>query len=797
MPSRANLNYLFKEASLFLIFCFLLFFANTWRALADYNLIRTGVSAIAVASVAWLVLHISRRSSRPAPLAVPLTIFLAAYLLTALTSIDVRRSLDEAWVAAMYVFVFWLVAQLAALGWPRELFVKALLIAGALLAGLAWYIFLSWYLHWLSVAPGVWLPEIAFRLPLANGTATFIYLLMLSAIARFAFTTARAPRILLAVWIVAALGLLYLTASRGGWLATAMGLATIAFVSIRDRGGLDYLATLWEKARGRWQLSVAIAVLGLVAIVIAVRLASRQIINPEKTTVGDARTEYWVPAWDVFLKNPIVGQGPLTFGSAYLRYNSTPPHGFFAHAHSLYFNLLSETGVIGFVAFGILAAAIFMALWRSVNRLGGEDRGVAISALACSVAWAVHSFVDTVHVEPMNAVLLAVLLGSALTDREADSQPYDQIGGRPTPNRFQTWLPIAIGLLLAATGLYNVWRLAPYHAGVLLGVRSQWAKAAAQLAEAKRRDPSSAMAYQQSGLVNSILAESGEPGALDQAINDFENVVALDPDWWLNHANLAALFSARGDQQAALREFREAVKLGSGSPLLQLNYGLAAESAGQMDEAEQAYSQALTLRPDWADAYFWRSTPFRAEVLAVWRGVAPPPMAKTLAEMQALATDADRARDYTPLIAAYLRMGRLAEAEQLMMKADLALVDTGEDRVEVLWLKAELAAARGDLQSAVELGKEAIEGYQSQSAFGAGGFGRAAYGLVFFRQEAMAVDLVPQLAVAPFTDNWAARYVTLGDWYVALGETAAAEAAYQWVLTLVPDNAAAAQRLSR
>jgi tetratricopeptide (TPR) repeat protein len=798
MSTRASsVRYLIQESILFLASCFLLFFANTWRTLADYDLIRTGVSAIAVVSAGWLAINIRRRSGRPAPLAVPLTIFLIAYLITALTSIDPRRSLDEVWVTAMYGFVFWLTAQLAASGWPRELFVKALLTAGALLAGLAWYIFLNWYSRWLSVAPGVWLPEIAFRLPLANGTATFIYLLTLSAIARFVFTSARIPRILLAVWIVSALGLLYLTASRGGWLATAFGLLTIVLVSIRDRGGVGYLRALWEKARQRWQLSFIMIVLGLVALAVAGRLASRQIINPEKTTAGNARTEYWVPAWDVFLQNPIVGQGPLTFGSAYLRYNSTPPHGFFAHAHSLYFNLLSETGLIGFVAFGVLAAATFVALWRSANQFGGQDRAVAVGALACAVAWAVHSFVDTVHVEPMNAVLLAVLLGSALAGHETLSRPNEQSTERPTPNRFQSWLPIAIGLLLAATGLYNVWRLAPFHAGISLGVRSQWAEAATQLEEAKRRDPGSAMAHQQSGLVNSILAASGESEALDRAVTDFETVVALDPDWWLNHANLAALYLAKGEPQTALREFREAVKLGPGSPLLQLNYGVAAEAAGQTDEAGQAYSQALTLRPDWGTAYFWRSTPFRAEVLAAWRDVASLQPVKTLAEMEALAAGADRVRDYTPLIEAYLQLGRLDQAELLLSKADLALADMGEDRMELLWLKGELAAARGDLRLASEFGRDTIDGYQMQSAFGAGAFGSAAYGLVFFRREAMAVDLIPQLTLAPLTDKWAARYVTLGDWYAALGDDAAAVAVYQRVLMLVPDNVEAAERLGR
>jgi tetratricopeptide (TPR) repeat protein len=165
--------------------------------------------------------------------------------------------------------------------------------------------------------------------------------------------------------------------------------------------------------------------------------------------------------------------------------------------------------------------------------------------------------------------------------------------------------------------------------------------------------------------------------------------------------------------------------------------------------------------------------------------------------MQALATGGDRASDYTPLAAEYIRLGRLDEAEVLLQKANLAYVDSGDASLEVIWLKAVVAAERGELQTAVELGEQAVNGYLLQSAWGPGSFGAAAYGQVFFRQSTMAMDLVPQLEPLPLTDRWAARLVLVGDWYAALGEAGKAQAIYQQVFTLVPDNAAAADRLGR
>jgi tetratricopeptide (TPR) repeat protein len=244
-----------------------------------------------------------------------------------------------------------------------------------------------------------------------------------------------------------------------------------------------------------------------------------------------------------------------------------------------------------------------------------------------------------------------------------------------------------------------------------------------------------------------------------------------------------------------LEEYRAAYALGKGSSVLLLNYGMVAEAAGNNDEAQQTYLQLLNT-PGLADAYFWRSNAFRQAVLKSWRATASVRPVLSVTQMQALAAGGDRARDYTPLAAEYIRLGRLDEAEVLLQKAQLAYFDTGNARLEVDWWKAALVAGRGDYAQAAVQGDAAVDNYLLQSALGPGTFGGAAYGQVFFRQSTMAVDLVPQLAILPLTDNWAARLVQVGDWYAAAGELDKATTIYQQVLSLVPDNTAAAERLN-
>jgi tetratricopeptide (TPR) repeat protein len=479
-----------------------------------------------------------------------------------------------------------------------------------------------------------------------------------------------------------------------------------------------------------------------------------------------------------------------------VRIYSVPPYGFFAHAHSIFFNLLSETGMVGVAAFAVLAIATFVALWRQVNVLTGHDRAVAIAALAGAAAWAAHSIVDTVNVEPMNSVLITVLLGAALggwlPTQTANAEKQTSVL-KPV----EAWWPVGLGIVLSITGIYSVWRMTPMYEGLVASVKQQWPQTSASFAEAVNRDADNPIAHQQAGLAYSLLAQQAASGALETAIAEFETVTTVDPDWWLNHANLAALYAARGDTQAALEEYRLAYAVGKGSPILLLNYGMAAEVVESNDEAGQAYMQLLNWRPGLADAYFWRSNAFRQDVLKSWRAVASSRQVLTFTQMQALATGGDRASDYTPLAAEYIRLGRFDEAEILLKKAKLAYFDSGDAKLEADWLNAALAAGRGDFPAAAKLGEDAINNYFLQSALGPGTFGAAAYGQVFFRQSTMAIDLVPQLVGIPLTDTWANRFVQVGDWYSAAGEPEKAELIYQQVLSLVPDNAPAQERLNQ
>lgn len=794
--SSSSRGYLSQEAGLLLGLAYLLLIAATSNGIVNYDITRFSVGALTLGVAAWLAVagwpaRGRMMTSRPAgyassvndnvglPLARPLALFLAVYLLTAFTSIDPRRSLGDAWLTGAYVFAFVLTVDLVNWGWPRELFVKVMLLVSGVLIGMGVYSVVGWYRQWLAANPGVWLPTSVYRLPAPNTIAVFLNLVLMAALARLWVTRARAPRALLAVWIVLALGLLFLTSSRGGWLGTAAGAGAAIWLSARAPAQSDWLKLAWEALRRRRALMATVLIAGVAGLGLVGWSAYRLMAHPtHSSSFFGARGNFWIAAWQAFLRSPLVGQGPFTYGSAYLRAVSVPPDLLYTHAHSLFFNLLAETGLLGVLACVMLGVAAFRALWRQVHGLRGDEQAVVVGTFAALVAYGVHGLFETVSAEPTNAFVTSILLGVALAPGPALSAVER---AAPAGSRVRLWPSKGLALALVIAGWYGLWLSTPLHLGVLAANKSEWRSAEAYLTEATRRDPRSAVVHQQLGLARSVLASEEDDPALAEAIAELETTVRLDPDWALNHANLGALYAAQGDDEAAHREFQAAVKLAPQVGVYHLNLGAVAERTGNAAEAERAYAEALHYRPEWADAYFWRATPWRAAFLAQWRSSTLTPPAPSVVEL-----------DGSPaLVEAYIQAGRLPEAERLLQRTGLVYPQS----LVVVWVKAELAAARADYTEAAALGEKALTGYRDQSIFGPGTFGAPAYGPFYQRREAMALDMVPQLTVIRVTDPWAARLVRLGDWYAALGDAARAAAIYHEVLTYVPDNAEAQARL--
>ncbi len=788
--SQVPLGYLLREAFLIITLPYVLLLGSTSNGLVDYVLTRFSIGALFIVLIVWLVTRfpfckpINHGALVALPLGRPIGLYLVIYALASFTSIDPRRSFGEVWLVGAYALAFLLVWDTVASGWPRELWVKALLITGAFLLAISLYTAIAWYGRWRAVMPDAWLPTLPYRLPASNTVAIFVNLLLMPALARLWVTRQRLPGLLLSLWILSALAVLFLTSSRTGWLSAVSGLMVTFWLSQRFLESKFSLMGLWRYLGQRRWLGGAMFIVGGVALGLIGWAAYRQLMQP---THG-GRLEFWVPVWNVFLQSPWVGQGPFTYGSAYMRFSSVPPNTAFSHAHSNFFNLVAETGLLGLMVGIWLLTATLRALWQQLTTPALENRAVVVGTLGALFTTLVQGLFETTGAEPTNNFLLVILVAIALAP----------VVMRPVPryhlHRFG--IGAVFALSVGGLGLYGQWLTTPLHQGVAIANTGEWVEAEAWLSQAAQRDSRSVIVWQQLGLARSMLATQTQFNELPDAIRAMEMTVRLDPDWALNRANLGVLYAASGDTLAALHELREASRQAPSAALYHFNLGVVAENAHDYIEARQAYTRTLELRPNWAGAYFWRATPLRTDVLAEWRAAGHPPSAPTQTQLEAeVDAHSPVATPYARLALIYLSAGRLAEAEHLVKLAHLAYIFSGETRLEVTWAEAEVAAAQGDHERAAALGETVWNGLRAQSAHGPGTFGDVSYGAFLFRRETMWMNLVPQLTLPPLTDEWAARLVRLGDWYGVLGETTKAEEIYSEVLTAVPDSAEARARL--
>jgi tetratricopeptide (TPR) repeat protein/O-antigen ligase len=762
-----NSQYFLQESFLFLGFSFLLLLFGTTPALISYDLLVVLAIFISLAFIVWWI----SGSKKATPLALPLIGWVAACILTTIFSIDFRRSLNQVGLVLLAIGIFALIADLVARGWSRELFSKTLLLAGALYMALGWMQVIFWYLSWLQVEPGQWFPATIFRPDNANILAMVYNILLLQALAAWGRTHSTAGRAALVIYSASCLGLLLISSSRGGFLGTAAGIGMLVLLSF------PRLGSLWQDLRQKVHFSPAVLVaagVGVLALILLFGwIAGRSFLHPTHGPLLNSRDEFWGPAWQAFLKSPVLGTGPFTYGNSYLAVNSVPPRLLFIHSHGTPVNLLSEMGIAGALTMGWLVVVVVLAFKKQISRIQGEERTIVIGAAAAVAAMAVHSLFDCFHSEPIGLWVLAITLGTALGAPD---------WGKPALKR-PYWLIFPLALVWL-----EVYTLYPIDRGAAEANNGQWQNAVTSFNEAIRRDPGSVVAHQQLALADSVLADQGNTEALKSAVGELEKTIELEPAWGINYLNLGALYAAQGEHAQTVQTLEESTRRAYNCPMCWLNLGLAYESMGNTAKASKAYTRALDLFQGEREAYFWRQTETREKIYQEWLNAHPQAARATDEELQQkLKADPQQISSYNALAERYLQENHLDEAEHMLNQASLMYSFWPEDVLETTWLKAELAADRGNLQEAVLQGQYVMDHYLLQGLYGPGSFGQIRYANIMFRRPAMAMEMIPQVTLVPLTGRWGTRMARLAEWYDQVGDTAKAEKVRSELIHFIPD----------
>lgn len=218
--------------------------------------------------------------------------------------------------------------------------------------------------------------------------------------------------------------------SRGGWLAlAAAGAAMVVLLSPRLAAAGVTLALLAALFAG--DVSGTLLVQRLVGMGGDIKTLNVSLVEPtdENFSVVE-RLAHWQAAWYMFAARPWLGVGIGNYEAAYPVFRLARWSEALGHAHNYYLNLAAEVGLVGVAAFAVMGLRLLVVVARAWRRAMGLPRPLLLGAVGSLVYFSVHSLVDNLLVNGMQALLgLALgvvalaILGTNDTEEGAVSWP--------------------------------------------------------------------------------------------------------------------------------------------------------------------------------------------------------------------------------------------------------------------------------------------------------------------------------------------------------------------------------------
>lgn len=361
----------------------------------------------------------------------------------------------------------------------------------------------------------------------------------------------------------------------------------------------------------------------------------------------------WKVAISAFRDSPIYGSGPATtmFNfTAYkpIEFNSTPYWNLrFDTLFNEYLGVLSTLGGIGLVGLLLLTTVFISLAIQTISRTKVEDHlselkvGVAVSGLAFFTLLALHPSTLPLW------VLGIVLISSFLVLNREFIQNVSVKTEVPSSNLKLNLdaLPVIlmlIILILIGAGFVFIGRfaLADYHhqLGVKALSQNQGIIGYNELVTAEKIDPKVALYHTDLAQTSFVLAnaiasskgptESSPSGSLtdadkqmiqqllSQAIAEGQNATTLSPKNPAAWEILGSIYRqisgvAQNALSFALDSYGKAVGLDPLNPVLRLNIGGVYYSVKNYEMAIRFFTDAITLKPDYANAYYNLSVTLR------------------------------------------------------------------------------------------------------------------------------------------------------------------------------------------
>lgn len=587
-----------------------------WRSLYSTKIFALGLLDWLVPTAGlglWVALRWRRRDAWPrTALDLPVLAWLAVTLLTAMLSAELRRGLFVTWETYLGMLILYLLVDAIRRGWSSVLW-RVTYLVGAVVCVIGAVEFLAWYFGWplLSSFQQGWFaigwlahpfPPILYRIGLAlvNNTALsgFVALLIPPAVSILLTAQDREVRIGMALWLIAAGGIILLSLSRGGFVALGVSLPLLVLGGTRDPRFRRWWSG-FSSARGRTILVAAIAVVLVLVVGAGLLLASRLAQHRS----GDAvRMDLWRSAGAMFVDHPATGVGPGAYGIELRSYRDPKlARDHVTTAHNLYLNIAAEMGVPGLLAAAWVILALAWAWWRTLRRgePGSSQWWRTLGVGAALAGFGAQSMVDT-FVESAILLVAAFFVAQIL----AYPSPNAEFGGQ---GRRWPWSAVMALLILGAAGMaWDAWAEAKFVRSVTLTQRGVVDDALSAAEAARARDPAMPLYACHSGYLAGLQAAEGDEASLQATLDQYRECMAgtAVPEL-VDQLNASALLWQAGYRDEARAVTRTLTRQMPLQPAAWLNNGLLAERAGDRQEAVDSYRQVLALDPQLAGSPFW------------------------------------------------------------------------------------------------------------------------------------------------------------------------------------------------
>lgn len=706
--------------------------------------------------IPWLGLLVwQQRPFVSTPLDYPLLLLTLLHLTSALFSANFRLTYFSLWLLLLSILTFYFMLHQFQAGREKAIW-QALFAVVTIVLGLAEAEFLSWYfgffpplgheVSWPAVAGWSFPPNpirLGFALltvPVAPPFSGYVALLIPAAIGFVLNTPRLTLRLRLIGFTLLAVIILLLSFSRTGLLALAAGLIVMAGLSWYTRTSQFMFSSLWQPKHRYLLLAFG---LGLTVIAAMLFLNWSYYLNflvANRESSNEIRSSLLQAARLMWQDHPLLGAGPGLFGLFYRNY--LPPNTLYfisISAHSVYFQLLAETGLLGVLTTISLLIISTLTLHKRFPTI--RDTGKLWQFIGVTASLAV--FLTTAAIEHIWFLPFIIPFGILSASFFSHLAP-------PVDNyRVRLWLPrIYLVALIALAGalIYTNNIAEQFMTLVKQAAPGQELAIAADMQRLQNSDPQLPMYTLGVGYFKGkhVIATTGitpctsppdlptvEKTILTEAIEAYRAAltpIKAHPLYW---ANLASLYWLDRQPETAQEMFRQASQLSdlydSKRELYWLNSGCYYEVEGQSEASINAYSQALVHNPNLIASPFWQASGFRASHLAAIIEAAtqiPPDhltQVDTAIKIETARSNFDRADALTdqliqdfPDDPTVLRL----QAKKLLRHQKYPESQALATRLEDYQLLGEIALAQGDhanarlnLQKAIFLNGDDTEAY--------------------------------------------------------------------------------------